>query len=54
MNEEEKSPESGAGDGSAPQAETHKDDICDELNRLAESFGQAVRVAWNKIGRAHV
>jgi ElaB/YqjD/DUF883 family membrane-anchored ribosome-binding protein len=47
MNEEEKSPESAAGDGSAPQSETHKDDIGDELNRLAESFGQAVRAAWN-------
>jgi hypothetical protein len=32
---------------SAPQGETHKDDIGDELNRLAESFGQAVRAAWN-------
>ena len=47
MNEEEKSPQSSAGDDSAPQAETHKDDIGDELNRLAESFGQAVRAAWN-------
>ncbi len=47
MNEEEKSPESTAGDDSAPQPETHKDDIGDELNRLAESFGEAVRAAWN-------
>lgn len=47
MNEEEKSPQSSAGDDSASQAETHKDDIGDELNRLAESFGQAVRAAWN-------
>lgn len=57
MNEEEKSPEGTAGDDSASQAETHKaethkeethnDDIGDELNRLAESFGQAVRAAWN-------
>lgn len=52
MNEEDKSPESTAGDDSTSQAETHKaeahtDDIGDELNRLAESFGQAVRAAWN-------
>lgn len=47
MNEEEKSPEPAAGDESAAQAETHKDAIGDELNRLAESFGQAVRAAWN-------
>lgn len=41
MNEEQKSQES------APQAGDRKDDIGDELNRLAESFGQAVQAAWN-------
>ncbi|MBX3051001.1 MAG: hypothetical protein KF753_05990 [Caldilineaceae bacterium] len=41
MSEEQKSQES------APQPEGHKDDIGDELNRLAESFGRAVQAAWN-------
>jgi len=47
MNEEEKPQDPTAGDESAPHAETHKDDIGNELNRLAESFGQAVQAAWN-------
>ena len=42
MNEEQTPQEPSADDESAPKAETHKDDIGDELNRLAESFGQAV------------
>ena len=29
------------------ESETPKDDISKELNRLAESFGQAVQAAWN-------
>ncbi|HRJ45473.1 MAG: hypothetical protein KJZ86_25655 [Caldilineaceae bacterium] len=41
MNEEQTSQES------APQPEARKDDIGDELNRLAESFGRAVQAAWN-------
>lgn len=41
MNEEQTAQES------APQPEAHKDDIGDELNRLAESFGRAVQAAWN-------
>ncbi len=41
MNEEEKSQES------TPQAGDRKDDIGDELNQLAESFGRAVKAAWN-------
>ena len=41
MNEEHQSQES------APQSGDRKDDIGDELNQLAESFGRAVKAAWN-------
>jgi len=41
MNEESQS------QNAAPQSGDHKDDIGDELNQLAESFGRAVKAAWN-------
>jgi len=47
MTDEQKAQEPSAADEATPNAEDRKGDIGDELNRLAESFGQAVQAAWN-------
>lgn len=53
MSEEQKPQEASAGE-SAQGNERPLDDIGDELNRLAESFGRAVRAAWNSEQRHQV
>jgi hypothetical protein len=43
----ESTPDESSTDESSANATSGQDDIGEELNRLAESFGQAVQAAWN-------
>lgn len=54
MSEEQKPHEGSAAGEPTPGSEHRHDDIGDELNRLAESFGRAVRAAWNSEQRHQV
>lgn len=54
MSEEQKPQETSASGEAAPGSQRQQDDIGDELNRLAESFGRAVRAAWNSEQRHQV
>ena len=47
MSDEQKPQESSNAGESAPQPEQRKDEIVEELSQLAESFGRAVKAAWN-------